>query len=118
MRTIGVIQKRSSSTREKLGGQVPPSREDLDERLRGARELVAKAMKGGAGPPEMETALLDGNLAAALAEQGIELDLLWSARTATTPCCERSSAAFRRGDPTAPCPVLVVPRGADRDAAS
>jgi nucleotide-binding universal stress UspA family protein len=76
MRTIGVIQKRSSSTREKLGGQVPPSREDLDERLRGARELVAKAMKGGAGPPEMETALLDGDPAAALAEQGIELDLL------------------------------------------
>lgn len=86
-------------------------REDLEEQLAEAAEF-ARQPAAGENPVTVETALLEGDPASVLADQGIELDLLVVGSRAYGPVLRTlvggvSEALMR----LAPCPVVVVPRG-------
>jgi nucleotide-binding universal stress UspA family protein len=97
---------------------VPPSGEAGDEepasRDDDRRRLEQEAAAVGEGV-DVEAVLADGDPAAALADQAIELDLLVIGSRGYGPLRRTLlggvSAAVMR---TAPCPVWVTPRGVDR----
>jgi nucleotide-binding universal stress UspA family protein len=111
LRLIAVVPPKP---RERAAGHAPPSREDLDRRLQEAEELVARAASGGGAPPGVETVLLDGDPAATLADQGVELDLLVVGSRDYGPLLRTMlGGVAAKVIRTAPCPVLVVPRGGE-----
>jgi nucleotide-binding universal stress UspA family protein len=95
LRLIAVVPPKP---RERAAGHAPPSREDLDRRLQEG----------------VETVLLDGDPAATLADQGVELDLLVVGSRDYGPLLRTMlGGVAAKVIRTAPCPVLVVPRGGE-----
>jgi nucleotide-binding universal stress UspA family protein len=103
-----------------LGGTLRLIQAERDETSRddARRALEREAASIGEGR-NVETALVDGGAAAALADQGIELDLLVIGSRGYGPLRRTLlggvSAEVMR---TAPCPVWVTPRGVDRASLS
>jgi nucleotide-binding universal stress UspA family protein len=101
---------------EALPGRPAPTRagyrEELRERL---RERLEEALGRLPGPLDVESVIEEGDPAAALADQGVELDLLVIGSRGYGPLRRTLlggvSAEVMR---TAPCPVMVVPRSAAR----
>lgn len=97
-------------------GDRPPGEGAADEGDRRRLERVAASIEGDL---DVDTAVVEGGAAAALADQGIELDLLVIGSRGHGPLRRTLlggvSAEVMR---TAPCPVWVTPRGADRASLS
>jgi nucleotide-binding universal stress UspA family protein len=94
-------------------GQVTPAQyQDI------ARKHFTSAFEESLGrisDVEAETAILDGDPATVLAEQGIDLDLLVVGSRGYGPLRRVFLGGVSgRVIELAPCPVIVVPRGADR----
>ena len=92
-----------------------------EDHLRSVKQRLEQdlaAAAGTLGRVEHGTALLEGNPAAWLAEQGMELDLLVLGSRGYGPL-QRTLVGSVSGEVmrTAPCPVVVVPRPAEGRAA-
>ena len=110
LRLIGVVPEQAP-----VGPDAPDelreAREPLIERF---RDLLDDGLQSLEGRVEAETALAEGDPAAVLADQGVELDLLVLGSRGYGPVLATLlgavSAEVMR---TAPCPVVVTPRDAE-----
>jgi nucleotide-binding universal stress UspA family protein len=103
--TLRLIRAAIPASSAKRGEQVLAAREDDRRRLEQEAASVADSV-------DVEAVLVDGGPAAALADQGIELDLLVIGSRGYGPL-RRTLLGGVSGEVmrTAPCPVWVTPRG-------
>lgn len=110
LRVIAVVPPLDSAIVRATGRVLrdePVIREDYEERLEAAREQIPDSV-----PAELR--LLDGDPATALAEQGVELDLLVVGSRGYGPIrTTLLGGVSGRLIRIAPCPVIVLPRGVD-----
>lgn len=97
---------RALEPRDLLPGELPPTRDELRRALDGA-------LAGITGEIEASAEIVSGSAAAALAERGVELDVLVLGSRGQGPV-RRTLLGGVSGEviTTAPCPILVVPRSA------